>query len=131
MSALQLDPVYNDLQFVGGALVLVPSNSAAEFAQELNARFGFGKGEWFLDQNQGFPWFGAVLVKNPDTKALASLFRNTILATPGAKAVLSLPVSFNATTRVLSWSAQVQHQTGSYVVGGYGQPFVVQQQAAP
>ena len=130
MSALQLDPTYNDLQFVGGTLVLVPTNSIAEFVQELNSRFGFGKGEWFLDQNQGFPWLQAVTVKNPDLKALAQLFRRVILATPGAKAVLSLPISFNAPARLLTWSAQVQHQSGAYAVGGYGQPFVVQQ-AAP
>jgi hypothetical protein len=127
VSALQLDPVYNDLQFVGGNLVLVPTNSAQEFAQELNSRFGFGKGEWALDLNQGFPWLQAVMVKNPDLKVLAQLFKQTILATPGAKAVISLPIAFNAANRLLTWSAVIQHVSTAYVVGGYGQPFIVQQ----
>lgn len=132
MSAFPLDPLYNDLQFVGGAMTLVPSNSIAETVQELNCRFGFGKGEWFMDLQQGFPYLQSVLVKNPDVRAIAQLYRSMMLATPGVAAVLSLPISFNAANRILTWSAQIKHAVGSYIVGGYGKPFIVQNnQSAP
>ena len=125
MSALALDPVFNDLQLVGAALSLVASNSIAETVQELNARFGFNKGEWFMDQNQGFPYFAAVYVKNPDVNALASLFKNMILATPGVASISAFTIALNRVTRLLSWTAQIKHASGNYIAGGYGQPFIV------
>jgi len=125
VSALPLDPTFNDLQFVNGGMALVASNSIAETVQELNARFGFGKGEWFMDLQQGFPYLQSVMIKNPDPRVLAQLFRGMMLSTPGVAQVLSLPISLNRTTRILTWSAQIKHQTGNYIVGGYGQPFIV------
>ncbi len=125
MSALPLDPIYNDLVFVGGGLTLVASNSIAETVQELNCRFGFGKSEWFLDLQQGFPWIGVVMVKNPDIRAIAQMLRRMILDTPGVRAVLALPITLDTANRVLRWSAQIQHATGNYITGGYGKPFVV------
>ncbi len=125
MSALPLDPVFNDLSFVNGGMTLVSSNTIAETVQELNARFAMGKGEWFMDLQQGFPYLQAIMVKNPDVRVLAQIFRSMMLATPGVAKVVSLPISLNRSTRVLTWSAQIQHATGSYIVGGYGQPFIV------
>ena len=126
MSAFPLDPLYNDFAFTGGNMVLVASNSIAETVQELNCRFGFGKGEWFLDLQQGFPYLQSIFVKNPDIRAIAQLFRSMMLATPGVAAVLSLPIALNAATRLLTWSTQIRHATGNYITGGYGKPFIVQ-----
>ncbi len=126
MSALPLDPSSKDFVFTAaGGMVLVPTNSVAECVQELNCRFGFSKGEWFLDQNQGFPYLQSILVKNPDTRAIAQLYRSMILATPGVEKVLSLPVTFDVPTRVLRWTAQIKHKSGAYAVGGHGAPFIV------
>lgn len=125
MSALALDPVFNDLQLTGGSLTLVASNSIAETVQELNARFGFGKGEWFMDLNQGFPYFQAIMVKNPDVNALGSLFKSMMLATPGVASITSFTIALDKNTRKLTWSAQIKHATGNYITGGYGQPFIV------
>lgn len=126
MSAFPLDPLYGDFQFVAGGMTLVASNSIAETVQELNCRFGFGKGEWFMDLQQGFPYLQSVLIKNPDVRAIAQLFRAMMLATPGVAAVTSLPIAFNAVNRVLTWSAQIKHAAGNYIIGGYGKPFIVQ-----
>lgn len=127
MSALAIDPVFGDLQFTGGNLSLVPSNSIAECAQELNARLNFTKGEWFMDLLQGFPYLAAVLVKNPDVNVIATLYKSMFLATPGVAAVTSFVIAFVGASRTLTWSAQIKHQSGNYIVGGYGTPFVVAQ----
>lgn len=127
MSAFALDPTYNDLAFTSGRLTLV--TGAAELAQKLNARFGFAKGEWFLDKNQGTPWFQALLVKNPSVPALTQIIRNIITTTPGVKAILSLPVSFDQANRTVTWGPIViQHDSGAVITGGRGQPFVVDTQ---
>ena len=124
MSAFALDPVYNDFVFTSGRMSLV--TGAAELAQKLNARLEFVKGEWFLDTNQGTPWFQALLVKNPSIPALTQILRGIILSTPGAKAILSMPVAFDRANRVVTWGPMViQHDSGAQIVGGRGQPFIV------
>lgn len=131
MSAIALDPLFGDFAFSGGNLQLVASNSIAECAQELNARLNFAQGEWFMDQRQGFPYLAAVLVKNPDVNVIATLYRSVFLATPGVAAVTSFLISFVGSVRKLTWSAQIQHQSGNYILGGYGTPFVVATGQAP
>lgn len=127
MSAFALDPVYGDFALSGGNTSLLKTGSVEECAQELNARFNFGKGEWFLDLQQGFPWLQNVMVKNPDVRAIAQLFRSMILGTPGVKSVLQLPLSFDAARRKLTVGLiQIQHDSGAIITGGAGQPFIVQ-----
>lgn len=117
------------MAFSGGILQMVASNSLAECAQELNARLNFAQGEWFMDTQQGFPYLAAVLVKNPDVNVLATLYRSVFLATPGVASVASFVIGFVGAVRKLTWSAQIKHQSGNYIVGGYGQPFVVNAKA--
>lgn len=124
MSAFALDPTYNDFVFTSGRMSLV--TGPQELAQKLNARFGFVKGEWFLDTNQGTPWFQALLVKNPSVPALTQIIRRIITSTPGVKSIISLPVSFDAANRIINWGPiQIQHDSGALIVGGRGAPFVV------
>lgn len=128
MSALALDPVYNDLQFTNGVLTLLATGSVAECAQELNARFALGKGEWFLDLQQGTPWLQAVLgVKNPDKATISQIWRAVILGTPGVKQILALPIGFNAALRLVTvGTIQIQHDSAAVITGGAGKPFIVQ-----
>ena len=125
MSALAIDPLFGDLKFSGGILQTVASNSIAECAQELNSRLNFALGEWFLDTLQGFPYLTAVLIKNPDVNVIATLYKSMFLATPGVAAVTSFTIAFVGATRTLTWSAQIKHQSGNYIQGGAGQPFIV------
>ena len=125
MSALAIDPVYNDFQFVGGVMQVVASNSIAECAQELTARFNFAKGEWSLDTQQGFPYLQSVFVKAPDPAVLGTLYQSVINSTPGVAGISSWTIALNRQTRLLAWNAQIKHQSGSYITGGYGQPFIV------
>jgi hypothetical protein len=126
-----LDPVYSDFVFTAARMTFIGSaygTAAQEFAQKLNQRFGFGKGEWFLDQNQGFPWLQGVLgLKNPSVPAVVNLVRSVILGTPGALRILGLNSSFNRTTRQISiTNIQVEHDSTAVIVGGMGTPFIVQ-----
>lgn len=131
MSQFLLDPVYNDLAFTNARLTLIGSaygTAAQECAQKLNERFNFGKGEWFLDQNQGFPWLQAVIgLKNPSLPAITNLVRGVILGTPGVKRILAMSSAFNRNARKLSlMNAQIVHDSNAIIVGGIGQPFIVQ-----
>lgn len=125
MSAIALDPFFGDFAFSGGIMQMVASNSVAECAQELNSRLNFAQGEWFMDTRQGFPYVNAVLVKNPNLTTIANLYRSMFLATPGVASVTSFPISFSGSQRKLTWTAQIKHQSGNYIQGGYGTPFIV------
>ena len=70
----------------GGSLVEI--EGVEQVRQRLVSRLRFFRGEWFLDLRQGIPYYRDVLVKNPRSPAIRSLFRRVILDTPG---VLSLP----------------------------------------
>lgn len=129
MSAFALDPTYKDFVFTSGRMTLV--TGAAETAQKLESRLGMTKGSWFLDTQQGTPWFQAVLVRNPAIPALTAMLRSIILGVPGVKSILSLPVSFDKVNREVTWGPIViEHDSGAKIVGGRGQPFIVQNQGA-
>jgi len=125
VSAFALDPVYKDFAFTSGRMSLV--TGATECAQKLESRFAFGKGEWFLDQNQGMPWFQAILgLKNPSLPAIESLARKIINDTPGVKRIAALTIAFDKTLRKLSiTNVRIEHDSGAVIVGGRGTGFYV------
>lgn len=125
MSAFALDPLYNDFLFTGGRLSLL--TGIQECAQKLNARFGFNRGEWFLDTQQGTPWTAAILgLKNPSLPALTNLARKIILATPGVLQVLTIQLAFDKANRKITFSnVQIKHNSGAIITGGPGTPFIV------
>ncbi len=69
------------------------------FAQRLEHRFGFGRGEWFLDQRQGVPYFKHVLGKTADDRAIRTIFRSIILNTPGAKSITKFDLVYDKSDR--------------------------------
>lgn len=117
----------NDLLLVGGKLVFVRDN-AEQVAILLKNRLQFFEGEWFLDTREGVPYYTFVLVKNPDRQALERMFRGICLATPGVTQVLALTLTIDARARSLAMKLRIQTTTGEIIVGGTGQPFIVEVQ---
>lgn len=115
-----------DLALVNGELVLV-DDIAQCAAIELQNKFLFGKGEYFLDTREGIPYFEKIFVKNPDVLAIRQLFRSLILATRGVKNVLELSVTNDPATRKGSFSFRAVADNGKVIIGGSGQPFVVEE----
>lgn len=78
--------------------------------------------EWFLDPADGVPYFSSVFVKNPDTSALASVFRTRIEETPGVRLVTQISVTFNKQTRSGTLSFRANTDEGelndAFTVGG-------------
>jgi len=114
-----------DLKITNGQLVLV-TRVADVVAIELRNRFLFVKGEWFLDTRLGVPYLAFVFVKNPDLIAIRSLFRKVIIDTNGVVDVLEMNLSFDSTTRKLSFTFRAQCVDGNVVSGGSDQPFIVE-----
>lgn len=114
-----------DLSLVTGQLVLVEDVAEAA-AIELRNKFLFGKGEYFLDTREGVPYFERVFLKNPDVLAIRELFRSVILSVQGVKSVAELDVTFDRAQRKADFTFRAIADNGKVIVGGSGQPFVVE-----
>lgn len=101
--ALDLDPNspnYGDLLVVDGDLVLV--TGAEEIRQNIVQRLRVFLGEWFLDINDGIPFFQQILVKNPDQGKIDDLLINRVTGTPGVVQLLDFAFKALPNSRGLS-----------------------------
>lgn len=87
-----LDLTSGDLRFTTGL---------AAVAQGIRIRLQLFKGEWFMDLEEGVPYFQDLLGhKFSETKARAA-FRDSILAAPGVVELVTLNTIFEGSTRTL------------------------------
>jgi hypothetical protein len=99
MSDAALD-IEGDLDTTGDQLSLVVDDDA--IVQHLEIRFQFVFEEWFLDIRLGIPYFGEILIKNPDLTRVRGIFRQTILTTPGIAQIEEFSLDFEGAIRKLS-----------------------------
>lgn len=97
----------HDLVIVDGDLQLV-----ADVAQAIKIRLLTVRGEWFLDNELGVPYFEEIFVKAPDLDRVRSIYRQTILDTPGVLDVRTITLSYTASTRELSVSFNCDSDQG-------------------
>jgi len=70
--------------------------------QQVTLRIGFFRGEWFLDEEKGLPWYEEIIVKNPNLIRIREIFREAILSVAGINEVTYLDLLFSAYARTLS-----------------------------
>ena len=110
-----------DLDLSEDGLQLVDGNDAIE--QHLLIRLRLVKGEWFLDERVGTPYYSRVLIKNPDLEAVRLVFRRVILTTPGILSLSSFSLTLDTTTRVASLSFTATKDDGATFV--FAEEFIV------
>jgi len=81
--------------------------------QDLTLRLQTFRGEWFLDERVGIPYFQDILVKSPDINVIRSIFREAILTTDGVVAIDDLTLDYEGATRKLSISFSAQTTSGT------------------
>jgi len=89
-----------DLDFTSNDFSYVTEYDAV--IQHLRIRLRSFKGEWFLNTDEGMPYFQEFFVKNPSKLILDSRMREAILETPGIKSLTSLTYDFDGASRALS-----------------------------
>jgi hypothetical protein len=74
--------------------------SGAPYArQRIEVTLDFFLGEWFLDRREGVSYFRDVLIKNPNSETVRSVFKRAIMNTPGIVAVRNLFNTVDKQTR--------------------------------
>ncbi len=109
MIDLALDTKTHDMVFAlddrGASIAFVISGPAV--VQRIKMRLLSIYGEWFLDTRFGTPWFEQILVKNPQSQVVESIFRLAILGVTGVDKLTRLVLVFDRRTRALSVDAEV------------------------
>ena len=110
-----LDLSTNDIQFVTGGDAVV---------QHQLIRLRLFRGEWFLDQRVGIPYYEQILLKNPSLVAINGIFRNAIQTTPGTDTLNRIDIEFTLADRRLdvSYSCNV---AGEDVARDVSEVFIV------
>lgn len=117
------NPVLGDLKLTNGQLTLVgghvfaptevsPEDFQKAVAQHLLIRLRFFLGEWFLDTEEGIPYFQQILEKGVDLEAVNSIYRRVILSTPGIESINFLTLDLDGATRVLTPSFECRLNNG-------------------
>lgn len=119
------NPIVGDLYLTPDGQMVFTSDLATEVAQEIRQVLNFFQGEWFLDQNEGMPYFESILVKNPDLQAIKGIFRKALLDVNHVERVNEMDIVLDDQTRVAQVNFIVQLSTGDTLDSSQFQPFVV------
>lgn len=99
MADIKLD-INGDLDLSTGDLVIITGIEAT--AQRLRRKLKFFLSEWFLDTRLGIPYFESILVKNPQTNVILSIYRKAITTDEAVVSLSDLVLEYDGGNRSLS-----------------------------
>lgn len=109
-----LDLSTNDLQLVTGIEAI---------RQELQIRYRFFLGEWFLNTDEGVPYIQDLLKKNPSEARVRALMAEVALDTPGVEQIQNYTADLDAAERRLTIRIDLAARVDGVLVY---EPFVVE-----
>jgi hypothetical protein len=94
-----LDLSTGDLRFTSGADAAL---------QSVGINLHWHRGEWFLDESLGVPWFTEILVKNPNPVIVREYLREAIADGDYISAITKLKLEYDPRARSVSvdWTAE-------------------------
>lgn len=95
MKSTLLNPDVGDLQLGTDGNIVVLTALDQEVAQRLFVGLQFFKSEYFMDSEEGMPYFQRLLVKNPGDRVIRAIFAQAILGTEGVDQLLSFSYDIN------------------------------------
>ncbi len=85
----------------------------------------FVKGEWFLNTEEGVPYFTHVFVHNPNLRSVRALFKQALLAAPGALSVPVLTLDFDRASRSIAIAFELIFDDGTILSSADYPPFIL------
>lgn len=115
MKDLLLNSNHSDLVIQNYDLQIV--DGSEQIKQNLAIRLRFFLGEWYLNIDEGIPYYQDILIKSPNRTRVESIFKETIINTLGVSQILSFESDFNAIQRKYSVKFQAETDLGIIQVG--------------
>lgn len=103
--AFYLDPSNHDIRIENGRIRIV--HGAAEVAQRIKVALWHYQGEYFLDVEDGTPWYEQILGNKNNADQVGLILRRRILGVPGVVRIEQFNLIFDPTGRDFSVSAKV------------------------
>ena len=97
----------HDLYLGNRSSIAVVSDGPA-VAQGVLTRLRLFLGEWFLDVNEGTPWYETVLIDNPDIRVIEIELKARILEDPRVLRLLTFALDYDRSTRVITLSFEAE-----------------------
>lgn len=113
-------PAYGDLKLISGDLVLTNDSDPRgthNVAQLITQRLRFFLGSWFLNTDEGVPYYQQILVRDPDPATIDGLLRECILGTPGVAALQSYDSRTDRASRTMTVRFVVTAADGNTLTG--------------
>lgn len=114
MKDLFLSEVDRDLDLSGLDFRLT-ENSTEYVSQTIETVLRRFKGEWWLNEDIGLPFYTDILVKNPNINVVNTLFKTEIKRVNGVKKILNFSSEFDTALRELSISFEVLLTNGDII----------------
>ena len=82
--------------------VVFTSTTAEYLSQKLRISLTFFLEEWYLDKNEGLPFYQSIFKKNPDINLIADVYKDKILSVPEVQSIITFDITIDSPTRRLS-----------------------------
>ena len=98
-----IDPATGDLDMSGG-----DAKQTVDIAQAISWKLCLVLGEWFLDLDDGIPYFEEFFVKAPVIEHLETILKDAVLSFDEVESVADMNIDYNENTRKLTvvWAAE-------------------------
>lgn len=93
--------------------------------QKCVALLQFFKGEWFLNSEEGIPYFQEIFKKGASDQVILSIFRKALLLAPGAVTVPLLAITRDRVARTARVEFRVEFSDGASVSSTDFRPFII------
>lgn len=112
-----LDPLSHDCIFINGATPVTYENKLT-VAQKLKIKLLTFRGEWFLDQTLGLPYFQQILQRGVSKLTIDTIFQEAILSEPDVLEIVEFNSIIDTETRTYQLSFKVrtsENQITNYI----------------
>ncbi len=113
---------FGDLDLSANDIELIDGSDA--IAQHLLIRLRLFRGEWFVDQRVGIPYYESILLKAPNLIAVRGIFRAAIVSTPGVEQIERFDLDFDPSVRELQIDFSVK-LAGEDVARDFSEVFIL------
>jgi hypothetical protein len=124
------NPVEGDLHLSSGDVVWLGKDGfdPAEFAQRIRCRLRMFKNEWFLNTDEGVPYFDEIFEKGITDGRVVSIIQGVIVGTPGVVSAFVTIDDRDRAARTISVSFEAELENGYVLKSTDFAPFVVEVQ---